>query len=126
MGDYTLPKDQSVCIDSKKGLTEVCNNVCTGDHSRFREDCVNAIKVGIRYIVLIEEDSIGDNGQTIDALSDVQHWINPRLKKSPTATKGITLMKAMQTMKRKYGVQFIFCRSKDAGEIIAKILRLET
>lgn len=38
VGDYTLPANQSVCIDTKYGLQEVYGNLIQ-DHRRFTEEC---------------------------------------------------------------------------------------
>ena len=53
VGDYTLPTDQSVCIDTKSGLLEVCGNV-TQQHRRFVEELELAKQLGIRLIILVE------------------------------------------------------------------------
>ena len=37
VGDYTLPTDQSVCIDTKKDLQEVVMDICGAEHERFRD-----------------------------------------------------------------------------------------
>lgn len=57
VGDYTLPTDQSVCIDTKSGLLEVCGNV-TQQHRRFVEELELAKQLGIRLIILVEENGI--------------------------------------------------------------------
>lgn len=43
-------------------------------------------------------------------------------QKYPNATNGVTLMKACMTMQKKYGVEFMFCSSKDAGRKIIELL----
>ena len=83
VGDYTLPTDQSVCIDTKAGLLEVCGNV-TQQHRRFVEELELAKQLGIQLIILVEENGIR-------TLEDVNRWSNPRLRFSPKATTGETL-----------------------------------
>ena len=40
VGDYTLPTDQSVCIDTKRDIQELCGNICEKkEHERFRSEC---------------------------------------------------------------------------------------
>lgn len=140
VGDYTLPTDQSICIDTKKDLQEVAMNVCGAEHARFREECIRARDAGIKLIVLVEEDQTDDRGHyVVNDIRDVCRWHNPRLyvyktvtvdgvkkrvRKYPKATTGTTLMKAMLTMQKKYDVEFQFCRKKDAGRKVMEILRL--
>lgn len=132
-GDYTLPTNQSVCVDTKNDLIELCGNVCGKEHARFRRECERAQEAGIRLIILVENDrqQIGKTGiwnPAITKLEELSRWANPRLfiKKSgkqayPKAVRGVTLMKACMTMQKKYGVQFVFCTPEESG---AKILEL--
>lgn len=129
-----LVADIKLSIDTKKDLLEVCGNICSGSHNRFRDEVIMAQKMGARLIVLVEEAGIKD-------IKDVFHWINPRLRRynqikymhgqgrwQTTAlpkrppTDGKTLAKAMITMQEKYGVEWLFCRPQDAGEVIIEIL----
>lgn len=133
VGDYTLPTNQSICIDTKKDLQEVVNNVCGAEHARFRAECIRAKEAGIKLYVLVEEDQTDENGRyVVNSLDDVHRWQNPRRKirvkvdgqwvqKYPKATTGAVLKKAMITMRYRYGVEWVFCQKKDAG---AKILEL--
>ena len=47
-------------------------------------------------------------------------WLSVNLPKTPP-TSGQTLAKALLTMQKKYGVEFLFCRPEEAG---AKVLEL--
>ena len=137
VGDYTLPTDQSVCIDTKKDLQELVMDICGAEHVRFRDECIRAKEAGITLIILVEEDQTDENGHyVVNELKDVRNWQNPRRKirkkidgqwvqAYPKATTGLTLMKAMYTMKLKYGVEFAFCRKKDAGKKILELLGVE-
>lgn len=137
VGDYTLPTDQSVCIDSKKDLQEVVMDVCGAEHVRFRDECIRAKEAGITLIILVEEDQTDENGHyVVNELKDVRNWQNPRRKirkkvdgqwvqAYPKATTGLTLMKAMYTMRTRYGVEWCFCRKKDAGKKILELLGVE-
>lgn len=137
-GDYTLPTDQSVCIDTKKDIQELVSNICGKQHERFRNECIRAQESGIKLIILVENDYevvYNRKGHLIENypihdLRDLHKWVNPRLwifqsgkKKYPTATKGVTLQKACMTMQAKYGVEFQFCRSNEAAERIVEILK---
>ena len=136
VGDYTLPTDQSVCIDTKKDIQELVSDICGKQHERFRNECIRAQEAGIKLIVLVENRGghIRDNviQPTITKLEDLYKWKNPRLfimvgrkQKYPTATRGITIMKSCMTMEKKYGVRFLFCTPEQSAEKIVELLRGE-
>lgn len=114
VGDYSLPTDQSVCIDTKAGLLEVCGNV-TQQHRRFVEELDLAKKLGIQLIILCEEDGIV-------ALEDVKRWVNPRLRRSPKALTGEKLYKILKSIEERHGCRFLFCRKEEAGRMIVQLL----
>lgn len=140
IADYARIDDMSVVVDTKQDLLEVVNNICGAEHERFRRECLLAKENGIKLIVLVEEDQTDPNGQyVVNDIRDVWKWKNPRLdvyktvtvdgvkkriRRFPKATTGVTLMKAMLTMQKKYDVEFQFCRKKDAGRKVMEILRL--
>lgn len=99
-------------IDTKKSLVEVCGNVCSRQHERFKEELK---KADGRMILLIEEPEI-------ETLEDVWWWDNPRLKINPRATKGTALYKSLCTIRDEYRVDIRFCNRKDTGKEIIKIL----
>lgn len=137
VGDYTLPTNQSVCIDTKKDLQEVVMDICGAEHERFRDECIRAKEAGIKLYILIEEDQTDESGHyVVNSLSDVHKWQNPRRKirvkkdgqwvqKYPKATTGGVLKKAMITMMYRYQCEFVFCRKKDAGKKILELLGVE-
>jgi hypothetical protein len=127
VGDYTLPADQSVVVDTKYGLQEVYGNIIQ-DHERFRREIVAAQEAEIRLIVLVEESGIS-------SVQDVANWNNPRAvrwertpvryrKGKPPASSN-TLCKAMQTMSDKYGVEWMFCSKDKTAEKLCELLRIE-
>lgn len=101
-----------ISIDTKKNLLEVCGNVCSRQHERFREEL---LKSKGRLILLIEEPGI-------ETLEDVWWWENPRLKKNPKATKGTSLYRSLCTIRDEYGVDIRFCDRRNTGKEIIKIL----
>lgn len=126
-----LVGDIKVSIDTKKDLLELCGNICSSSHARFRDEVILAQKVGAKLIILIEEKGI-------NSIQDVFKWRNPRLHrynkikymhergkwqsislpKAPP-TNGQTLAKAMLTFEKKYGCEFRFCSPEEtAGKII--------
>lgn len=114
VGDYSLPTDQSVCIDTKAGLLEVCGNVAQ-QHRRFVEELDLAKRLGIQLIILCEEEEIV-------VLEDVKHWTNPRLRHSPKALTGERLYKILKSMEERHGCRFLFCRKEVAGQMIVQLL----
>lgn len=151
VGDYTLPDNQSVCIDSKKDIQELIGDICGKQHERFRAECERAKEAGIKLIVLVEnEDGYLDKQRTIynnvvRSIKDLHSWKNPRLfimRKSnelegyykngkprykrkqayPNATRGTTIAKACMTMEKKYDVEFVFCTPDEAGAKIVELL----
>ena len=124
-----------VSVDTKKDMQEIVGNICGRQHGRFRDECILAQNNGIKLYVLIE------NEDGIKSIEDVSKWDNPRLhrhnkiaymhrigkwgttklpKAKPTA--GSTLAKAMITMEKKYGVKFVFCSPRNAGEKVVELL----
>lgn len=133
VGDYTLPIDQTVCIDTKKDMVEVYGNLIQ-QHTRFRFECIRAHELGIKLIVLVEQPFI-------ETLADVEHWQNPLVrkweyincahehgkmlnvhipKKPPVSSKNIAVI--MSTMQKRYGIEWQFCAKADTGRKIIEIL----
>lgn len=127
----------NVCCDSKFSVQELVSDICGKQHERFRDECILAQNNGIKLYILVENDYemvYNRNGRqienyTITDLKDLHKWVNPRLwifrggkQAYPKATKGATLMKACYSMQEKYGCEFIFCSSKDAGKRILELL----
>ena len=114
VGDYTLPTNQSICIDTKKDIQELVSDICGKQHERFRNECLRAQEAGIKLIILTE--NIGckvGHGEiynpTITKLEELHRWKNPRLfifdkgrQKYPRATRDVTLQKACMTLSAKY------------------------
>ena len=102
----------TLSIDTKKSLLEVCGNICSRQHERFKDELIRADG---RLVLLIEEAGI-------TCLEDVYWWDNPRLKKNPRATKGTALFKSLCTIRDEYAVDIRFCHRKDTGREILRIL----
>ena len=113
-GDYTLPTNQSVCIDTKANMNEVESNLIH-DHERFKAECIRAREAGIKLVILIQDSKL-------KALSDVFGWYNIRKKWSPKATNGRTLAKIMYTMREKYGGEWEFTTKQECGKRIVELL----
>jgi hypothetical protein len=136
VGDYTLPADQRVCIDTKYGLQEVYGNLIQ-DHRRFTDECKAAFSAGIRLIVLVEQSGI-------KTVQDVAKWKNPRTiiwerlrdahKRGKHLDKPLSpyppvsserLAKAMQTIAERYHIEWRFCDKADTARTICEILGIE-
>jgi hypothetical protein len=132
-GDYSLPTDQSVCIDTKQDLNEVYSNLVQS-HDRFARECDLAKQLGIHLIVLVEDDEV-------DCLGNVHKWSNPRYKrymmlkaghkagrftgtklppKPPVDSKRLEQM--MKTFAEHHGCEWQFCRKTETGLRICEIL----
>jgi hypothetical protein len=128
-GDYMSLDNPRLVIDRKQNLYELCNNVCQ-QHERFRNEMIRAQENGIKIIFLCE------HGRNIKTLDDVLWWENPRatfrqkvngvwVTKHQKVMQGDTLYKILNTMRNRYGVEFLFCEKKDTGKKIIEILKGE-
>ena len=140
----------NVCVDTKKDIEELVNDIIGKQHERFRDECIFAQNNGIQLYILVENTGgeiyhTGIHNKTITSLDELHSWKNPRLfimqnskevigfykngrpkykkvQKYPRATRGEQLMKACMTMESKYGVKFLFCKPSEAGERIISLL----
>lgn len=115
VGDYMSLDNAKLVIDRKQNLQELCGNVIQ-QRSRFVAELERAKRFGIKLIILCE------HGGDIRSLTDVIQWVNPRLKESPLAVSGERLFKILSAIRKKYGVEFLFCRKQDTGKRIIEIL----
>lgn len=123
-----------VCVDSKFDIQELISDICGKQHDRFRDECILAMNNGIKLYILVENKGGQIKGSkivnpTIRRLEDLHKWVNPRLcifksgkQAYPSATKGVTLMKACMTIKRKYGTEFVFTTPEESGAEIVRLL----
>ena len=131
VGDYCIPSDGSVAVDTKADISELYGNLIQ-QHDRFHNECVLAQEAGIRLIILVENK---DGVKTVD---DLKKWKNPQMfryykakrkaeregKKPPKPpASNIQLVKIMHSMTRDYGVEFLFCKPEESG---AEVIRLLT
>lgn len=136
VGDYTLPTNQSICVDTKEHILEVCSNICGKEHARFMREVERAEESNIKLYVLVE------NTDGVKKLRDLFKWQNPRthrynkiaymhkigkwqnipLPKAPP-TKGETLAKALLTIEAKHPcVKFMFCTPEESGQRVIDLL----
>lgn len=124
-----------VCCDSKFDIAELVSGVCGKQHDRLRDECILAQNNGIKLYFVVENKGGLIKGTkdiynpTIRKLSELSKWANPRLfiRRSgkqlyPSATRGVTLMKACMTLEKRYGCRFLFCTPEESGEKIVRLL----
>ena len=113
----------NISCDSKENILELCKDICSSDHRRFRAECQRAKDLGIQLIILVEE--YPPNGK-------IAEWKVPRWKTSNqfhrygdpmTLVDPRTLRKAMLTMMEKYGVEFRFCTRQQSPARIIQYLK---
>lgn len=104
--------DYSTLIDTKKDIEEITGNLCnTQNHERIKREIARGQELGCKnFIFLIA-------GGKVKTINDLKNWKSKR-----TQVKGETLIKIMQTMKKRYNVRFIICPKKDMGKKIIELL----
>lgn len=124
VGDYMLPGGM-ISVDTKQDMLEICKDIMSADHRRFRAECQRAKELGIKLIILTEE---------LPPYGMVDLWEVPRWKSSNewhrfgdpmTLIEPEALQKAMETMTMKYGVQFRFCTRRQTPQRLIKYLKGE-
>lgn len=129
-GDYSIPSNGSVSVDTKQSLTELYGNLIT-DHARFHNECVLAQQCGIKLYIVVE---CKENYTSID---DIKNWKNPQMfryykekrkaehlgiKPPKPPASNVQLIKIMHSMTRDYGVEFVFVPQQLSGKKIIEIL----
>ena len=114
VGDYMDSENETLSIDRKQNMSEVCSNVCQ-QHARFIRELDRAKEQGIRLIILVADERI-------TSLDDVQTWLNPRRLVSKGAIKGDKLYKMLSTIETRHGCEFRFCKPSAVPETIVNIL----
>ena len=125
VGDYIIPSDGSISVDTKKDVSELYQNLVQS-HNRFVAECNLADELGIKLYILVEND---DGIRTLD---DLINWKNPQyiqwLRKQRQGVnckppvQNISLIKMAKTIEKKYGCTFLFCHPYESAEIIVKLL----
>lgn len=124
VGDYMFP-DGKISVDTKESILEICKNVMSKDHSRFKAECIRAREMGIQLIVLVEE---------IPPYGRLDMWEVPRFKMADkyhnrgdpmTLVHPASLRQALITMQERYGVKFRFCTRRQSPARIIKYLKGE-
>ena len=102
---------------------ELCKDVMSNDHRRFRAECIRAMEKGIQLYILVEEQP---------PYGKVELWEVPRWKTNDrfhrigdpmTRVNPSAFAKALRTMTEKYGVKFRFCARTRTPETVIKYLK---
>ena len=108
--------DYSVLIDSKKDLLEMSGNLCNSlQHERLKKEIKKGFELGAKEFIFL----IGS--KDITTIEDIKNW-----NSKYTKVKGLTLLKIMLTMKKRYNVRFIIVPRKDIGKKIIELLNAKT
>ena len=111
-GDYMIFKHFKTIIDKKDGLLELSHNLCNlAEHERLKREIQRAKELGCKNFIFLIQDSKIKNAE------DIKKW-----KSKFTKVKGETLLKIMNTMRRRYDVRFIFTSRKNMGKVIIDLL----
>lgn len=111
-GDYALFKRFNTIIDKKDGLLELSHNLCNSfEHARIKREIQRAKNLGCNNFIFLIQDN------KIKTVEDIKKWRSPHTK-----VKGETLLKIMNTMRKKYDIRFIIVPKKNMGEMIIKLL----
>lgn len=111
-GDYALFKHFNTIIDKKDGLLELSHNLCNSlEHARILREIQRAKDLGCNNFIFLIQDN------KIKTVEDIKKWKSPHTK-----VKGETLLKIMNTMRKKYDIRFIIVPKKNMGEMIIKLL----
>ena len=132
VGDYMFPEEirkehgyPLVSCDSKESILEICHNVMSDDHKRFKAECIRAMNEGIQLVILVEE---------LPPYGRLDMWEVPTFKNTDrfhkygdpmTLVHPATLRRALITMQERYGVKFRFCTRRQSPARIIKYLKGE-
>jgi len=119
VGDYMLSEDAKVTVDSKSSLYELCCDLFSrNEKARFQRECKRAKKLGITLYILIEQNFNKEK---------LLKWKSQRKSDGTLITKatGKSIYGKMQIYSLMFGVKWRFCRKKDTGKTILKLLGAE-
>lgn len=137
-GDY-MADGSNVSVDTKKGVAEAAQNICSSQHARFARECDRAAAAGCRLVVLVECRGFG-------CIADVRRWTNDHCVRCSVhhasgcdprkggrcprhgtlkPPQGPRVAAAMETMERDRGVRFMFCRPSDSARVICDLLGVD-
>lgn len=121
VGDYTLPTDQRVCVDTKAGCEELYMDLVS-DTERFRKEYHLAERLGIQLVILVEDPFI----HNLDEFEN--KWTNPLWKMydrgriSTPPRPNTVVRKQIETIQSRHSTRFLFCHPADTGRVLVELL----
>lgn len=104
-GDYATERtNPKIVIERKRSWLELSANLGK-HHERFRNELLRARDCGAKVIVLVEEKT------------PIWQWKSKRTKMT-----GFQMQKIMETMSKKYQVEWVQCEPWESGQKIIEIL----
>lgn len=118
VGDYMIFKNPTLVIDRKQNIDELANN-CTNDHVRFKAELDTAVNLGVRLVILVEQDHYYDRGKRIELndIDDLMFWTSRY-----STIRGEKVYRILASWCHKYPLSVRFCSKKDTGRKILEIL----
>ena len=112
-GDYSVKCDradlsESVSVERKMGIDELCNCFCK-DRKRFEREFERAKKAGAKVYLLVEDAS----------------WEQAYSGKYRSKMAPASLVASMQAWLARYNCQIIMCKQETSGKLIHDILYRE-
>lgn len=111
VGDYMLPDNPNITIDTKYGLEELAKNLTNkSDNARFMKEVRRAFESGVKLVILIEQ-------RGIKGTQDLLKW-----RSKHTGVSGIVMARQMFRLEMAYQVKFEYCDPSSTGKRIMEIL----
>lgn len=113
VGSFTLPTDQSICIEINKDMQSLVSMVSGRRNKAFVNQLVRSKEVGSCLTVITVDRNIA-------SLSDLKEWRKD--KKYDHEMTGETLEKSLIMLQKIYGCRFLFCQKSEVADKVIEIL----
>lgn len=116
VGSYTLPTDQSICVEINKDMQSLVSMICGKRNKAFINQLVRSREVG-SCLTIITVD------RYITSFSELKEW--QKEKKFDHAVTGETLEKSLSMLQMIYGCRFLFCKKSEVADKVMEILKMK-
>lgn len=113
VGSYTLPTDQSICIEINKDMQSLVSMICGKRNKAFINQLVRSREVGSCLTVITVD-------RNITSFSDLKEW--QKEKKFDHSVTGETLEKSLSMLQMIYSCRFLFCKKSEVADKVIEIL----
>jgi len=113
VGSFTLPTDQSICIEINKDMQSLVSMICGKRNKAFINQLVRSREVGSCLTVITVD-------RNITSLPDLKEWRKD--KKYNHSMTGETLEKSLSMLQAIYGCRFLFCQKSEVADKVIEIL----